>query len=103
MRAKLPFGKHERATLYQGVPDYASVVSSELSGENIDKLCPVRDDRGQMLVMGKPPSCPLRFRKAELNIMSTVSTSGVLRDELRHIVRGHLHQRVKMIELEYQP
>jgi hypothetical protein len=49
-----PFGNHERAFLYEGVPDYSEVVSMELSGEYIDKLSPIRDDRGQMLLLGKP-------------------------------------------------
>ncbi|EAA64355.1 hypothetical protein AN9023.2 [Aspergillus nidulans FGSC A4] len=83
VREKLLFGKHERATLYQGAPDYATVVSTELSREKIEKLSPIRDNQGQVLLI--------------------VSAPGVLRDELRHIVRGHLHQRIKMVELEYQP
>lgn len=47
------FGKHERAFLYQGTPDYPNVVFTELSGENIDKSSPIRDDQGQMLLMSE--------------------------------------------------
>lgn len=54
-REKLPFGKHERAALYQGAPDYATVVSTELSREKIEKFSPIRDDHGQVLLIGKMP------------------------------------------------
>ncbi|KAF7712893.1 Cell surface metalloreductase [Penicillium ucsense] len=80
---KTPFGKHERACFYQGVPDYPSIVSLEASGSQIERLPNIRDERGQTLVMA--------------------STSNHLRDHLREIVRSHLHQGVTLAELEYQP
>lgn len=49
---KLPFGKHERAFLYQGAPDYSSIIPMEVSGEKIERLPNIRDDRGQMLLIG---------------------------------------------------
>ena len=49
----LPFGKHKRAFLYRGVPDYSNLISLEASGEQIERLPNIHDDRGQMLVMGK--------------------------------------------------
>ncbi|KAL4860883.1 hypothetical protein BDV12DRAFT_204602 [Aspergillus spectabilis] len=80
---KLPFGKHERACLYRGLPHYESLVSQESSGKLIEKLPNIRDEQGESLVM--------------------VSAADPIRYKLREIVRGYLHQRVKLSELEYQP
>ncbi|KAJ5737271.1 uncharacterized protein N7483_002503 [Penicillium malachiteum] len=74
----IPFGRHERAFLYQGVPDYSSIISGEVSGENIDKTSRIRDTQGKLLIMGQ------------------------VRDRLRNIIRGHLDQDIRMAELEYQ-
>jgi len=80
---RLPFGKHKRAFLYRGVPDYSNIISLEASGEQIERLPNIRDERGRMLVM--------------------VSASDTLRDQLQNIVRGYLHQNVKMVKLDFQP
>lgn len=56
MKNKLPFGKHERAFLYQGIPDYQNIVSSEASGDQIKRLLNIRDEHGRMLVIGKTSS-----------------------------------------------
>ncbi|KAJ5600705.1 hypothetical protein N7450_001772 [Penicillium hetheringtonii] len=77
------FGTHERAFFYQGQPDYSSIISTELSGQTIEKSSSIRDDQGQMLLM--------------------TSTHGFVGDHLRGIVREHLHQRLNMIDLEYHP
>lgn len=53
---KFPFGKHERAFLYQGVPDYEKIISLEASGDKIGRLPMIRDEQGQMLVMSKTSS-----------------------------------------------
>lgn len=50
---KLPFGKHERAFLYQGAPDYSIIIPTEVSGEKIERLPNIRDERGQMLLIGR--------------------------------------------------
>ncbi|KAJ5461026.1 uncharacterized protein N7458_002578 [Penicillium daleae] len=77
--------EHVNELLKEDVADngYVNIVLTELSGENIKKRSPLQDDQGQMLVM--------------------TSTSGDIRDKLRGIVRQHLHQRLNMINLEYQP
>lgn len=49
----MPFGKHERAFLYQGAPDYPQIISEEVSGEKIERLPNIRDDRGKPLLIGK--------------------------------------------------
>jgi hypothetical protein len=51
-REKLQFGKHERAFLYKGIPDYKNTISLEASGEKIERLPNIHDERGQTLVMG---------------------------------------------------
>lgn len=101
---KIPFGEHKRAFLYQGVPDYENIVSLEASGDKIERLPMIRDEHGQMLVMGKT-SHPvvLKLVTAEMITVSIVSASDMLRDRLRDIVREYLHRRVKMTELEFQP
>ncbi|OJD20228.1 hypothetical protein ACJ73_08441 [Blastomyces percursus] len=83
IKNELPFGRHERAVLHKGVPDYSNIISSEASGNRIERLPEICDEHGQMLVMA--------------------STSNVLRDQLRGIVRGYLHHQVRMQELEFQP
>lgn len=54
---KVPFGEHERACLYQGVPDYQHIIALEASGEEIERLSNIQhniqDDQGRLLVMGK--------------------------------------------------
>jgi hypothetical protein len=32
-----PFGEHHRVTIYNGFPDYNSIISTEASGEHIDR------------------------------------------------------------------
>ncbi|GAA87893.1 cell surface metalloreductase [Aspergillus luchuensis IFO 4308] len=81
--SKIPFGKHERVCLYQGAPDYRSIISLEASGDQIERLPNIRDEQGRTLVM--------------------VSTAENLRDHIREIVRDYLHQGVKLSEVEYQP
>lgn len=44
-------GKHKRAFLYQGTPDYTRIVQDEVSGENIKRLPDIRDDVGQVLLL----------------------------------------------------
>ena len=50
---KIPFGEHERVCLYQGVPDYRSIMSLEASGDQIERLPNIRDEQGQTLVIGR--------------------------------------------------
>lgn len=45
----------------------------------------------------------LKFVTAKTITMSIVSALDMIRDRLREIVRGYLHRRVKMTELEFQP
>lgn len=97
-----PFGKHKRAFLYNGVPDYSKIISLEAAGDQIERHPNIRNEHGQMLVMGKA-AAPTASRILLLIMRRPVSTSNELRDQLRGIVRGYLHQRVKMLELEFQP
>lgn len=83
VQSRLPFGKHERAFLYQGTPDYRNIISSEASGDLIERLPNIRDKRGETLVM--------------------VSVTDGIRDHIREVTREYLHERVNFMELEYQP
>ncbi|KAL4889156.1 hypothetical protein BDV59DRAFT_210473 [Aspergillus ambiguus] len=80
---KVPFGRNKRACLYQGLPDYQQIIALEASGEQIKRLSSIQDDRGGLLVL--------------------VSTTAEIRDHLRETVRGYLEDRVRLVELEYQP
>ncbi|OJD16150.1 hypothetical protein ACJ73_08908, partial [Blastomyces percursus] len=93
---------HERAVLHKSVPDYSNIISSEASGNRIERLPEICDEHGQMLVMGKAHvTCSAEWYA--LTVRSPAYTSNVLRDQLRGIVRGYLHHQVKMSELDFQP
>ncbi|GLA67435.1 hypothetical protein AtubIFM54640_010754 [Aspergillus tubingensis] len=79
---QVPFGEHERACLYQGVPDYQQIIALEASCEEIERLSNIQDDRGRLLVL--------------------VSTAAEIRDQLRETVRGYIHEGVKLVEMDYQ-
>lgn len=98
---KLPFGKHERACLCRGIPHYESLVSLESSGKLIERLPNIRDEQGRLLVMGKFRWTCHVTTSAEW--VTSVSAADPIRYQLREIVRGYLHQNVKLSELEYQP
>ncbi|EAL91125.1 ferric reductase family protein [Aspergillus fumigatus Af293] len=80
---KLPFGQHKRVCLYRSIPDYDSIISLEASGDQVERLPNIREERGRTLVM--------------------VSTADELRDQLRETVKAYLHRGVNLSELEYQP
>ena len=48
-----PFGKHHRATVYGGTPDYEQIVSVEVSGNYIARLPNTHEEKGKLLVMSK--------------------------------------------------
>ncbi|KAL1983541.1 hypothetical protein VTN96DRAFT_10280 [Rasamsonia emersonii] len=43
-----PFGKHDRAFVYKGVPDYQEVISAEVSGDYISELLAIEDINGRI-------------------------------------------------------
>ncbi|KAJ5431150.1 hypothetical protein N7445_008882, partial [Penicillium cf. griseofulvum] len=69
--------------LHLGLPDYRKIISTEASRSQIKRLPNIPDKPGRTLVI--------------------VSASDGLRDRLRDIARGYLHQGVELSELEYQP
>ncbi|CAG7978344.1 unnamed protein product [Penicillium olsonii] len=79
----LLFGRHDRAFLYQGLPDYRSIIDFEASGEAISKFSTVRDEHGKTLMM--------------------VSSEDRTRDHIRSLVTRYLSTGVSMVEMEYQP
>ena len=48
-----PFGKHHRATVYGGTPNYEQIVSAEVSGDYIARLPSTHEEKGKLLVMSK--------------------------------------------------
>ncbi|KAJ5346214.1 hypothetical protein N7452_004218 [Penicillium brevicompactum] len=93
-----PFGQHRRATVFNGKPRYAEIISEEASGRNIKRLENTHEDRGEVLVMSK--SITLN-PKPKANFL--VSASHEVRDHLRELVLKHLEQRVRLHETEFQP
>ena len=53
-----PFGKHHRATVYGGTPNYEQIVSAEVSGDYIARLPSTHEEKGKLLVMGKLHDLP---------------------------------------------
>jgi hypothetical protein len=100
-RDQQQLGKHKRACLYQGVPHYESLIALESSGELIERLPNIRDEQGQLQVLGK--SARNYHVKMDVEPATLVSTTDTIRFRLREIVRQYLHERVKLSELEYQP
>ncbi|GKZ54467.1 hypothetical protein AnigIFM49718_010280 [Aspergillus niger] len=77
------FGEHRRATIYNGVPNYDSIISAEASGEHIDRISNNHEEIGKSLVI--------------------VSAKDELRDHLTVIVRNYVDQGVKFRKVEFQP
>lgn len=48
-----PFGVHHRATIYNGFPDYDSIISTEATGEHIERVSNSREERGKLLVLSE--------------------------------------------------
>ncbi|KAH1598470.1 hypothetical protein KXX44_005587 [Aspergillus fumigatus] len=46
-----PFGDHHRATIYNSFPDYDSIISTEASGEHIERVSNSQEERGKLLVL----------------------------------------------------
>ncbi|PKX96275.1 NADPH oxidase family protein [Aspergillus novofumigatus IBT 16806] len=78
-----PFGDHHRATIYNGFPDYDSIISTEATGEHIERVSNTQEERGKLLVL--------------------ISAKDELQDHLTVIVRKYLDQRVKFHKVEFQP
>ncbi|KAL4936467.1 hypothetical protein BDV06DRAFT_233358 [Aspergillus oleicola] len=80
---KLLFGEHQRVYICQDTPDYSSIISLKAFGNHIERLPNPWDEEGRTLVI--------------------VSATDDVRDQLREVVRNHVHQDIKLLELEYQP
>ena len=59
-----------------------------------------RKKGGEMLVMGKAP-CPVDHD--DLLMDTEVSGFQEIRDDLRRLVRGYLHNGLSLLEMDYQP
>ncbi|KAF2672904.1 cell surface metalloreductase [Microthyrium microscopicum] len=70
-----------RAVWYNGSADLRAILQDEMSGKYINRM--QGEERGSMLVIA--------------------SATDEMRDNLREIVRGHLKDKVRLLELEYQP
>ena len=85
-------------TLVDGVPEPGNAklasVKKMLSGLK------ERKKGGEMVVMGKAP-CPVDHN--DLLMDTEVSGSHEIRDDLRRLVRGYLHDGLSFLEMDYQP
>lgn len=93
------FGEHRRATIYNGVPNYDSIISAEASGEHIDRISNNHEEIGKLLVIGEL----FRWFLLYLMLMGLVSAKDELRDHLTVIVRNYVDQGVKFRKVEFQP
>jgi len=50
---KRSFGKHNRAFLYKGKPNYDQIISAEASGDYIERVSNTQEEIGDMLVLGE--------------------------------------------------
>jgi hypothetical protein len=50
---KLRLGRHGKVSLYEGAPDYATIISDEALGKAIENPSAVRDKKDKSLLMGK--------------------------------------------------
>ena len=50
---ELSFGNHKRAVVYKGAANLREIVQAEMSGQYIERIPNVQEERGDTLVMGK--------------------------------------------------
>ena len=93
---QVPFGK--RAIVYKGLADFEMIVQEEVARKHIKRVQEESNERGEMLVMGEIPLADFKSL-----LTDAVSGSDALRDQLRRLVRGHVDEKVRLEELEYQP
>ncbi|KUL84889.1 hypothetical protein ZTR_08247 [Talaromyces verruculosus] len=79
----MKFGNHDRAVVYNGHANYDQILQAEMSGELIERLPNAKEEKGESLVM--------------------VAASSRVRDQIRLVLQGYVHQKAKMVILEYQP
>ena len=88
----------DRDTLVDGVPKPGDTklvsVKKMLSGPKEWKK------GGEMVIISKAP-CPVDHD--DLLMDTEVSGSHEIRDDLRRLVRGYLHDRLSFLEMDYQP
>jgi hypothetical protein len=97
---KMQFGDHKRAVLYKGDANFLEIIQAEASGDNIERLPGTQEEQGESLVIGQ--SCS-NSSFVSLIDWPIVTASDKVRDRVQQIVRGHLHQKMTMSVLEYQP
>ena len=78
--------------------DLEEILQAEVKGEYIKRVQETEEERGKMLVTGKPFSLD-----AATILTILVSATDKLRDHLRGLVRSYLDDGVRLQELAYQP
>ena len=78
--------------------DLEEILQAEVKGEYIKRVQESEEERGKMLVTGKPFSLD-----AATILTILVSATDKLRDHLQGLVCGYLDDGVRLQELEYQP
>lgn len=95
----MKFGHHDRAVVYNGHADYDQILQAEMSGELIERLPNAKKEKGESLVMGMRH---LRAIASSTDKLSVAASSRV-RDQIRLVLQDYVHQKAKMVILEYQP
>ena len=85
------FGEH--AAAYKGESDFESIIKQEVESKN--------EDWGQDARL--PVTGKANFDGQYAILTSAVSGTNSLRDHLHRNVRNYVGQRVRLVELEYQP
>ena len=92
-----PFPFSKRAIVYKGSADLKTILKEERAGKYIEK---VQGERNK-------EKCWLWVRFTVFACFSllivVVSGNDKLRDDLREHVRGYLREKVRLVELEFQP
>jgi hypothetical protein len=50
---KLRLGRHRKVSLYEGAPNYATIISDEALGKAIKNPSAIRDKKDKTLLIGK--------------------------------------------------
>lgn len=111
----MPFGK--RATVYSGVAKLREIIHAEVAAKRSGNAGPGHGSEGpKMTIEEELESGKLGTGNGKILVtgefndqlwfsvnLVEVSASEKIRDDLRIIVRSYLDEKVRLLELDYQP
>ena len=111
---KMPFGK--RATVYSGVANLREIIHAEVAAKRRGNAGPGHGSEGSKMTIEELESGRLGRGNGKMLVtgefndqlwfsvnLVEVSASEKIRDDLRIIVRSYLNEKVRLLELDYQP